>query len=329
MRIAVLGCGRMGQIRAKAAKSCGARIVALVDPDEAVAAALGAEVGANTVMRSADDLPWSSLDAVFVCTPPHARGEVERTALRHGVAIFVEKPIALSADAVWPLVAALAQRPIVNAVGYMNRYRPSVLSLRDALCAQRPIGFQARWVNGAYRVPWWSDTAQSGGSLNEQATHFIDLVRFLLGEIAEVCVSSQPHPDYPALVGSAAILLTMRSGAVGSMNYSCCASYKAIAFSVATEHQEVELTGWELAANNAPAPPDRNAVFREETERFLIAASGGENRILSTLADAACTQVVADAIQRAARTGQRVAIAPENETFGRNLSAAMVGHYPG
>lgn len=275
-------------------------------------------------MSSAALLPWRSLDAVFICTPPHDRGIVEMAAIEHGVAVFVEKPIALRAADAWPLLAQLAERPIVNAVGYMNRYRRSVAELRSALELEQPISFQARWINGIYRVPWWSNAAQSGGSLNEQATHFFDLVRFLLGEVSDVSVASEPHPAYSGLVGTAAITFTMRSGVVGSLNYSCRASYKAIAFSVATQSQEFELRGWDLLPTEPPTPPDRNAIFREETARFLTAVAGGANEILSTLEDAVRTQAVADAIDQAARTGQRVALTPEDRASGLCASPVPV-----
>ena len=68
----------------------------------------------------------------------------------------------------------------------MNRYRESVLRVRSILADEAVLGGTCYWLAGVYNVPWWSDQEQSGGPLNEQAAHLIDLIRFLMGEIIEV-----------------------------------------------------------------------------------------------------------------------------------------------
>src|SRR5262249_50112984 len=132
-----------------------------------------------------ENLDIRSLDALFVCTPPGLRDPVE-TAIRAGVPVFVEKPLGLAADQCVPLVESVKRNKTLTAVGYMNRYRKTVSIARDRIASSTAIGVCFQWFASRYRVPWWLDPAQSGGPINEQCTHYIDMCRFLLGEVSEV-----------------------------------------------------------------------------------------------------------------------------------------------
>src|SRR5262245_54888692 len=96
IRVAILGCGRMGRQRARAALSLGAQIVAVYDPEQARAREVASLAPGSRALEDWRDLELASLDALFVCTPPNARGQVELSAIECGVAVFVEKPIGLS-----------------------------------------------------------------------------------------------------------------------------------------------------------------------------------------------------------------------------------------
>ncbi len=133
LRIAVVGCGRMGRERALAAMQLGARVVAVCDLDVSAAAALAADLPGCQALEHADALAWDSIDAILVCTPPFARGAVELTAIERKIPVLVEKPTGLSAQNCGTVLRALLQQPVVTAVGYMNRYRESVQQARQRL----------------------------------------------------------------------------------------------------------------------------------------------------------------------------------------------------
>jgi len=75
----------MGRQRARAALSLGGRVVALCDPDVSRAHEVAALAPGSTVLADWRDLDLASIDGVFVCAPPNARGEVEVSALEAGV----------------------------------------------------------------------------------------------------------------------------------------------------------------------------------------------------------------------------------------------------
>ena len=219
------------------------------------------------------------------------------------MATLIEKPVALTAAACEPLLAAATQ-PVVTAVGYMNRYRPGVTRLREALADAPPLGISARWFCGRYRVPWWSDPDRSGGPINEQFTHLVDLCRYLAGEIT-VIQALAPVGDGPP--ESAAVSLAFASGTVGTLIYSCRSVEKHIGLQVFTSSRAYALEGWDFLDGPPPAePPDKNAVFLEETRAFLEAVSAGGDGIRSDLRDAARTQRVVDAVLRSISSGAAV-----------------------
>jgi hypothetical protein len=84
IRVAIIGAGRMGRERATAARHCGARIVAVCDSDSTCGQKLADEHDSCRYFASWEELNWQSLDAVFVCAPPFARGPVELAAIAAG-----------------------------------------------------------------------------------------------------------------------------------------------------------------------------------------------------------------------------------------------------
>jgi predicted dehydrogenase len=290
----------MGRERARAAKLLDAQIVAICDPDVERAALLAADLDA-AVLPTAAELDLSRLDALFVCTPPALRGAAERAAIAAGVSLFVEKPIGLNAEQCLDLLQALEQRPIINAVGYMNRYRDSVLCARQQIQAAFPIAIAFQWFSARYGVPWWLDVNQSGGPVNEQCTHYIDLCRFFCGEISEAQALVRPLVGTPAAEGTVAITLRFKNGLIGSGLYSCEASQKQMAFEVFLPDRSVRLEGWDLRTSEEARTED---IFVKEVSAFFEAVQSGDaSTIQSDIASALKTQSVIDAVRRAMKSG--------------------------
>ena len=133
-------------------------------------------------------------DAVVVGLPPDAHGhtdpprDVEITIAQTGAAMLVEKPLGIADPATVEKVAgSLRQAGAIVSVGYMFRYAAAVAKMREIISAAPggPRVFMGRY-NCAYSdiaSPDWWDAARSGGPIIEQATHFLDLARYLCGEV--------------------------------------------------------------------------------------------------------------------------------------------------
>jgi len=316
LRVAIVGCGRMGRERATAATHVGARVVEVCDTDAQRAMELAAVLPGCCARQDAGALSWPELDAVFVCSPPYTRGPVECAAIEREVPVFMEKPVGLSAAHCLPIQTALERHPVLTAVGYMNRYRASVQRARQVLANQPILGVACHWVNGVYRVPWWRDKQLSGGPLNEQATHLIDLARYIVGEVTEVHGLMAPAQAPIEHVHSAGVHLRFAAGPLCSMLYSCMSQTKMINFQVFTSETRVYLEGWDFhlvedGTNEPPPLPDRTreAIFAHEVAAFLKdVAAHSRRHILCDFTDAMKTQSVVDALQRSIETGLPCAV---------------------
>jgi predicted dehydrogenase len=302
-RVLIVGCGRMGAVRAAAAQQAGARIAAVLDVVPETAQSLSALYPGSRVLADAGAVDWEAFDAAFVCTPPGARG-AELDAVRAGVPVLLEKPVGLSADAGRVLADEAMVRGARTAVGYMNRYRPAVRALREQLDSTPPFALTCHWVVGPYGKPWWPDPAASGGPLNEQATHLVDLCRFLAGEVETVLALAGGVERDAGRVDAVAVALRFRSGACATLLYSFRARAKHIALEVFTPEGAERLEDWDFHPVGDVPSPDPNAVFVEETAAFL-----GGGPVLSDVEDAWGTQVVVDAIKTSLARGAPVEVA--------------------
>jgi predicted dehydrogenase len=141
----------------------------------------------------------------------------------------------------------------------------------------------------------------SGGPFNEQATHIVDLCRFVAGEVADVrSVSSGDDPEQPTRFAAA---LRFESGAVGTLAYTCDAPDKFIAFELITTSGALRLEGWDFKVAASTFDIRANAegeVFETETRAFLTAAmTADQSLIASSFEDATRTQAVVDRVRDA------------------------------
>ncbi len=144
----------------------------------------------------------TELDLVAICVPPFGHSDEVECAAAHGVHVFIEKPIALSSEHAWRMVAAAEAAGIVTQVGFMYRFGAAVQHLRKLIASgdAGPAGLMsARYFCNSLHADWWRRRDLSGGQLVEQVIHMVDLMRFLMGEV-ETVYSRQSnlfHTDIP------------------------------------------------------------------------------------------------------------------------------------
>lgn len=158
-------------------------------------------------------------DAAFIGVPPMYHGslddpkaDIELQLAKAGIHLFVEKPLSLKpAEEVGRLAEELKKQQdehgLVIAVGYMLRYSPAVQAAKRILeqYNAKPASIMARYAcaySTILKRDWW-DKSICGGPIVEQATHFVDLLRYFGGEVAEESIKavavgpSLPLSDMP------------------------------------------------------------------------------------------------------------------------------------
>ncbi len=162
------------------------------------------------------------LDAVYVCLPPFAHGDPEETVLEADLPMLVEKPVALALPVAARILSTIQRKDSLVASGYQLRYAAHLRRAR-ALLAGRTIGMVLVMRFG--RTPttsWYHLQAKSGGQMIEMATHQIDMLRYLVGDIRTVYAAAATRinhlrqPDYD-IFDVNCMTLQFENGAVGTV----------------------------------------------------------------------------------------------------------------
>jgi predicted dehydrogenase len=128
------------------------------------------------------------LDAVIVATPTSTHYRYACAALEHGLHVFVEKPLTLSAAESRDLAERAARRRCVNQVGFHNRFIGTFQEARR-LVGSGAVGTLRTVTGTAFgqvivkreSSTWRSRSTEGGGCLHDYACHVIDLMNFVVG----------------------------------------------------------------------------------------------------------------------------------------------------
>ncbi len=266
-------------------------------------------------------LEAEDLDALYICLPPHAHKDVEVLAAQKGCALFIEKPISNQLKNAERAAAAIEQTGVLCSVGYHFRYHQATQQVQQTLAeknAPPPALIYGRWLGGFPVVSWWRKMNQSGGQINEQATHIIDLARYLVGDIVKVyCCAARREmhrefrdstvPDVTALTAEFA------SGAIGHFAATCMVNGVSEAgLSIVVKDAIFDLHSNALnirRANETHTFLHRNNPYLDEDRAFIEAVQSGQRSgIKCTYADALKTLRVTLAANQSAKSGRPVKI---------------------
>lgn len=189
--IGIIGCGLIGQKRAKAIGT-GGRLLACADINLSRAEQLAKTTDAFATNDWRKLLQMPEIDIVIVATLHDALAEITLAAIVSGKHVLVEKPAARTASELIPVMAAAEKHNVRVHVGFNHRYHRALRKAKQIVDAGE-LGelmfIRARYGHGGrlgYDKEWRADPAISGGGeLIDQGPHLIDLSRWFLGEFTE------------------------------------------------------------------------------------------------------------------------------------------------
>jgi len=167
------------------------------------------------------------LDAVYICLPNSLHYQAASLALSHGLHVYCEKPMGLSAHEAQSLVEQATTSGLVLMPGYHLRYHKHFLRAEELLTKRRLgkiLQIQASAVfSGPYRG-WdpksdWHLNPRSGGPLYDWGSHLLDLLLFITKvDIKSVyAFAEKTLPSFPLLDSIVASFQTDKQ-AVGTIN---------------------------------------------------------------------------------------------------------------
>ena len=192
IRVAVIGCGLVGQKRLGLLPPGG--VVVACDIDLARAKRLaGLSPGCLSTDSVAEAVAQPQVDAVMISTVNSSLAPLACQAAEAGKHVLVEKPGAVSVAELDQLEAVANRTGVAVRVGYNHRYHPACLKALELFRggALGPIMFvRGRYGQGGrigYEKEWRADPKLSGGGeLIDQGVHLIDLAGIFLGDFASV-----------------------------------------------------------------------------------------------------------------------------------------------
>lgn len=163
-------------------------------------------------------------DCVVIATRHGLHAELAAAAMRHGKAVFVEKPLALNQPSLREVMLAASQTGSLLMVGYNRRFAPLAGELKSRM-AHRAGALTISYRVNAGRVPedhWQLDEGEGGGRILGEVCHFVDFVQYLTDSSPRsVCAASvATSPAYCETDDSASISMAMNDGSLASILYA-------------------------------------------------------------------------------------------------------------
>lgn len=283
-RVALVGCGRISIRHAELLGGGhveGAELAAVCDIDPAKAAALGEKYGIPHFNSIAEMMTSGvPIDVVAVLTESGYHAENVLELAPYGKHIIVEKPMALTLDDADEMIAACAEHGCRLFVVKQNRFNVPIVKVREALEAGR----FGRLVMGTVRVrwcrrqdyydqsPWRGSWALDGGVLTNQASHHVDVLEWMLGDVESVfAMSTTALADIEA-EDTAVVVLRFRSGALGVIEATTATRPTDLegSLSVLGERGTVEVAGFALNHMKTWLFEEMDERDEEVLERFSV-----------------------------------------------------------
>ncbi|MFJ5552041.1 Gfo/Idh/MocA family oxidoreductase [Streptomyces sp. NPDC093225] len=228
MRIGLIGTGRIGSFHAAAlSRHRDAGSLVLADAEPARAAALADRLGATAAPDVDAVFAWG-VDAVVIASPTATHPELITRAVRLGLPVFCEKPIAADLPATLATLAEVDAAGTVLQLGFMRRFDAGYRTARE-LVRSGALGrlHTVRTMTADAAPPPAGYLETSGGLYRDCLVHDFDMVRWVTGrEVTEVYAtgSDAAGPAFRAArdVDTAAAVLTLDDGTLVTATGTRC-----------------------------------------------------------------------------------------------------------
>jgi predicted dehydrogenase len=225
LRAGFIGFGRMGVTHFSILNTHpSVKIAAVSDQSKTMLSILQKYLGVEIYSDYKEMIDKSTLDFVVISTPSDSHSLLIKNAIDNNLHIFVEKPFALTPSDGQETLAKLGNKPLVNQVGYVNRFNEVFMEVKKLLNAGI-IGDIRHFSSEMYgatvlkdsKSSWRSKKKTGGGCMYEFASHCIDLVSYFLGQplgVAGSILQSIYSSDVEDLVSSTFIYKNGCSGSI-------------------------------------------------------------------------------------------------------------------
>ena len=227
IRIAVVGCGRISKnhFAAIAQHAGNLELAAVCDVDAERLDQASSEHKVPGYNSLADLLRKSDCDMISLCTPSGLHAQQAILAARHGRHVMTEKPMATRWQDGLAMVRACDEAGVRLFVIKQNRRNATLQLLKRAVTEKRfgriyMVHLNVFWSRPQEyydSAPWRGTWEMDGGAFMNQASHYVDLLEWLIGPVASVQAMTATLARDIEVEDSGVLNVRWRNGALGSM----------------------------------------------------------------------------------------------------------------
>jgi len=230
IKVAIIGCGTIGTFHAEHLVDMeDVEVVAVADlikgRAEKFQEMFKTAAMYNNYLEVLADSDKLELDAVYICIPPYAHDEITEIGfIEKGIALYIEKPMALDMALAKKVRSKIYQQNVVTSVGFQLRYCTFMDGAKEFIAKYNPMTVYANRIGGLPGVDWFNVKSKSGGQLVEQNIHTVDMLRCMFGDVKRVygvANNSYIDMDNYDIDDNSVCLLTFKSGVTITVNTGC------------------------------------------------------------------------------------------------------------
>jgi UDP-N-acetyl-2-amino-2-deoxyglucuronate dehydrogenase len=231
-RIALVGCGRISKNHFEAIdKTDGLELVGVADADPERAKQAGTSWNVPYFSSYERMLAEMNPDVVTIATPSGLHAEQGILAAEAGKHVVMEKPMAISLTGADALVHACDRAGVRLFVVKQNRLNPPVQLLKRAVDRNRfgrifLASCTVHWARPQEyydQAPWRGTWEFDGGAFMNQASHYVDLIQWLMGPVESVMAKTATLARRIETEDTGIAILKFRSGALGTIEVTMLA----------------------------------------------------------------------------------------------------------
>ncbi|MFH1478016.1 MAG: Gfo/Idh/MocA family oxidoreductase [Verrucomicrobiota bacterium] len=227
LRVGIVGCGGIARAHADGYKAEKVQFVGVTDVSREAAGKLAAELNQAPVYDDYRELIGKARpDVISICTPPVAHEAAAIYALKHGVHVLCEKPMAFDAASARRMEIAAQKAAVQLMPAFRHRFIPGNLLLRK-IVASGKIGdvvfFNNIFCGPAFGIEhkWFTKKKIAGGGcLLDTNSHSVDLFRFIAGEVIGQKAVMHRHFKTTDVEDAGTLVVQAKNGAIGTLQSS-------------------------------------------------------------------------------------------------------------
>lgn len=255
IRFALIGCGAIANKHMIAiSRLDNAEVVGTYDIDSHTAKVFGEKNSIPAFTDVEEMIEKTKPDVLNILTPSGIHAENVMELMHFNKHFVVEKPLALRLDQIDRIIEQCDTRGIKIFVVQQNRFNPPIQKLKEALSKGR----FGKLVLGTVRVRWcrlqayydqksWRGTwANDGGVFTNQASHHIDMLIWLMGEVESVMAKTATRLVNIEAEDTGTAILKFKNGALGILEATTATRPKDLegSISILGEKGSVEVGGF-------------------------------------------------------------------------------------